>query len=285
MNNILVTGANGQLGKTFQALAKKYTNYRFHFCRSDTLDITNTTALNNFIDEKNINILINCAAYTAVDNAEDDQERANAINHIAVTKMAEIAKNKDLKLIHFSTDYVFNGKGHRPYDETEKTDPIGIYGATKDKGEKSILRVNPNNCLIIRTAWVYAEFGNNFVKTMLKLGTERDQLSIVCDQIGSPTYAKNLAETVLNILPKINHSGTEILHFTNEGVCSWYDFTKAIFEIKQINCEVNAIPSSAYPTKAKRPYYSVLSKEKIKNTYHIQIPYWKDALMECLEKL
>lgn len=285
MNNILVTGANGQLGKTFQALAKDFTNYHFHFCGSDTLDITNTSALNNFIDENNIDILINCAAYTAVDNAEDNSEKANIINHIAVAKMAEIAKDRELKFIHFSTDYVFNGKGHQPYDENEKTDPIGVYGVTKDKGEKSILQVNPNNCLIIRTAWVYSEFGNNFVKTMLKLGSEREKLSIVCDQIGSPTYTKDLAKAVFDLLPKLNHSGTKILHYTNEGVCSWYDFTKAIFGIKQINCEVNAIPSSAYPTKAKRPYFSVLSKEKIKSTYGIKIPYWKNALAECLEKL
>lgn len=285
MNNILVTGANGQLGKTFQALAKDFTNYHFHFCGSDTLDITNTSALNNFIDENNIDILINCAAYTAVDNAEDNSEKANIINHLAVAKMAEIAKDRELKFIHFSTDYVFNGKGHQPYDENEKTDPIGVYGVTKDKGEKSILQVNPNNCLIIRTAWVYSEFGNNFVKTMLKLGSEREKLSIVCDQIGSPTYTKDLAKAVFDLLPKLNHSGTKILHYTNEGVCSWYDFTKAIFGIKQINCEVNAIPSSAYPTKAKRPYFSVLSKEKIKSTYGIKIPYWKNALAECLEKL
>ena len=285
MNNILVTGANGQLGKEFQALENKFTNYHFHFCGSNSLDITNTESLHNFITQNKIDIIINCAAYTAVDNAEENIVDANNINNLAVAEIAKIAKDKNIKLIHFSTDYVFNGTGHQPYNETDETDPIGVYGTTKEKGEKAILNINPNNSIIIRTAWVYSEFGNNFVKTMLKLGAERDELNIVCDQIGSPTYAKNLAQSVMKTLPEIKHSGTEIFHYANEGVCSWYDFTKTIFELKGIQCNVKPISSSAYPTKAKRPYYSVLNKEKIKKTYNIKIPHWKFALKECLEKL
>ena len=284
-NNILVTGANGQLGSEFQNLSNNFPTFNFYFCNRSTLDISNSEAIRAFITKNNINTIINCAAYTAVDNAEDDAENANLINHIAVENLAIISKEKHIKLIHISTDYVFNGTNHIPYSETDKTAPIGVYGNTKHNGEKAILKINPANSIIIRTAWVYSSFGNNFVKTMLRLATERDQLGIIYDQIGSPTYAKDIAKTILNILPQINNENTEVYHFTNEGVCSWFDFAKAIFDIKNIKCEVKAIPSSAYPTKAKRPHYSVLNKTKIKDTFDIQIPYWRDSLKECLDKL
>ena len=285
MNNILVTGANGQLGSEIQSLSTQFKDAYFYFCDLNTLDITDTKALESYITDNHINIIINCAAYTAVDNAEDDAETADMINHIAVANMGEISKKLQLKLIHISTDYVFDGTNHIPYSENDKTMPIGVYGITKHKGENALLQLNLPNSIIIRTAWVYSSFGNNFVKTMLRLGNERDNLGVIYDQIGSPTYAKHLAQTILKIVPKLNNQNTEVFHYTNEGVCSWYDFSKAIFEIKNIDCSVDPIPSSAYPTKAKRPHYSVLNKQKIKETYNIQIPYWKDALKECLEKI
>lgn len=285
MNNILITGSNGQLGSEIQSLSTHFKDFRFHFCDINTLDITNAEAVEKHIVKNHINTIINCAAYTAVDNAEDDIETADQINHIAVANLGKISKKLQLKLIHISTDYVFNGTNHIPYTETDHTNPIGVYGNTKHKGETALLKLNLTNSVIIRTAWVYSSFGNNFVKTMLRLGNERDSLGVIYDQIGSPTYAKHLAQTILEMLPKLDNKNTEIFHYSNEGVCSWYDFSKAIFEIKNIDCTVNPISSSDYPTKAKRPHYSVLNKQKIKETYNIQIPYWKDALRECLEKL
>lgn len=285
MYNILVTGANGQLGSEIQSLSTTFKDYEFHFSDRDTLDITNDEALEKYIVDHQINSIINCAAYTAVDNAEDDAETADLINHKAVANLGAISKKLELKLIHISTDYVFDGTHHIPYTENDPTKPIGVYGSTKHKGETALLKLKLANSVIIRTAWVYSSFGSNFVKTMLRLGNERDRLGVIYDQIGSPTYARHLAQTILEILPEINTKNTEIFHYTNEGVCSWYDFSKAIFEIKNMDCQVNPIPSTAYPTKAKRPHYSVLNKEKIAATYNIQIPYWRDALKECLEKL
>jgi len=285
MNNILVTGANGQLGSEIQSIADQFKNFNFYFCNRNTLDITISNDLESFVIKNKINSVINCAAYTAVDLAEDETEKADLINHIAVANLGKISKKLSLKLIHISTDYVFNGTNHIPYTEEDKTAPIGVYGNTKHKGEIALLKINPGNSVIIRTAWVYSSFANNFVKTMLRLGTQKDSLNIIYDQIGSPTYAKNLAQTILEILPKLTNNDIEILNYSNEGVCSWYDFAKAIFDIKNINCIVNPIPSTAYPTKAKRPHYSVLSKQKIKDKYAIQIPYWQDALKDCLDKL
>ena len=285
MNNILVTGANGQLGSEIKSLSNQFEGYRFYFCNRDNLDITNKPVVEKYIIENDIHIIINCAAYTAVDNAEDNLKTADLINHVAVANIGEISKKLQLKLIHISTDYVFDGTHHIPYTENDKTMPIGVYGKTKHKGENALLELKLANSIIIRTAWLYSSFGNNFVKTMLRLANERDNLGIINDQIGSPTYAKHLAQTILEILPKLKNKNTEIFHYTNEGICSWYDFSKAIFDIKNIDCTVNPIPTTAYPTKAKRPYYSVLNKQKIKETYNIQIPYWKDALKECLDKL
>ncbi len=285
MYNILVTGANGQLGSEIKSLSNEFKDYHFYFCDRKTLDISDALAVKNYVVENKINTIINCAAYTSVDNAEDNPKDADSINHIAVANLGDVSKKMDLKLIHISTDYVFDGLNHIPYSENDAIAPIGIYGKTKQKGEAALLKINPVNSIIIRTAWVYSSFGNNFVKTMLRLGKERPELNVICDQIGSPTYARDLAKSILEMLPKVNNKNIEIFHYSNEGVCSWYDFSKAIFDIKNINCEVNAIPSSAYPTKSKRPHYSVLNKTKIKETYNIQIPYWRDSLKECLEKL
>jgi len=284
-SNILVTGANGQLGSEIKNLSTGYKDYNFHFCNRNTLDITQNKKVEEFITNNNIDVIINCAAYTAVDNAEGDFEKADLINHKAVAHLAQLSKQKNLKLIHISTDYVFDGTNHIPYNESDKTAPIGVYGSTKYKGEEALLKINPIDSVIIRTAWLYSSFGNNFVKNMLRLGNEKDRLGVIYDQIGSPTYAKDLAKTILEILPKIKNKNTEVYHYTNEGVCSWYDFANSIFSIKNIDCNLNAIPSSAYPTKAKRPHYSVLNKEKIKETYNIQIPYWENSLKECLDKL
>lgn len=285
MSNILVTGVNGQLGQEIKALSSDYKNYSFVFANRATLDIRDFNAVELFAQQHNISAIINCAAYTAVDQAEDDVITADLINHQSVTNLGRIAKKFNLKLVHISTDYVFSGTAFLPYSVNENTSPKSVYGKTKLEGEQSLIDLELTNTIIIRTAWVYSEFGSNFVKTMLRLGQEREQLGIIYDQIGSPTYARDLAKAILDVLPNIATKTVEIYHYTNEGVCSWYDFAKAIFDIKDISCNVSAIPSSAYPTKATRPHYSVLDKEKIKKEFDLEIPYWKDSLRICLEKL
>ncbi|RXP61843.1 dTDP-4-dehydrorhamnose reductase [Lutibacter sp. HS1-25] len=285
MYNILVTGANGQLGSEIRELASNYKNYTFLFTDVAELDITNHKIVEDFIKVNNINTIFNCAAYTAVDKAESDTEIADKINNLATENFARIAKEKKIKLIHISTDYVFDGISNIPYKENVIPNPQSVYGKTKLDGENAMLKINPENSIIIRTSWVYSSFGNNFVKTMLRLGNERDELNIVADQIGTTTYAKDLATVMLEILPKIKNETVEIFHFSNEGVCSWFDFAKAIFELKEISIKLNPIESTQYPTPAKRPYYSVLSKNKIKEKYQIEIPYWKDSLIECLNKI
>jgi len=286
MNNILVTGANGQLGQEIKTLSTNYTKESlFYFTAKEDLDITKLEAIELFVKEKKITVIINCAAYTAVDQAEDDIAVADLINHVASKNLGEVVKKYNLKLVHVSTDYVFDGESFLPYLAEDQTNPKSVYGKTKLDGENALRDLKLSNTIIIRTAWVYSEFGANFVKTMLRLGKEKDQLGIIYDQIGSPTYAYDLAQAILETLPKIENQEVATYHYTNEGVCSWYDFAKAIFEIKEIECAVSAIPSSAYPTKATRPHYSVLNKEKIKSEYAIEIPYWKDSLKACLKKL
>lgn len=282
---ILVTGGNGQLGSELQDLARKYQKDTFYFTDRDTLDITDHQKVLNFIEQKEIQVIINCAAYTAVDKAESDFIASNQLNHIAVRNFALIAKEKSIKLIHISTDYVFNGENFRPYVEEDTPNPASVYGATKLSGEKTLKEINPYNSIIIRTSWVYSTYGNNFVKTMIRLGSERDELGIISDQVGTPTYAKDLAKAILMILPEIECENVETYHFSNEGVCSWYDFAKAIFEIKDMTLIVNAIQTIEYPTPAKRPSYSVLNKTKVKQKFNITIPYWKDSLKECLNTL
>ncbi len=285
MSKILITGANGQLGRELHAISTDYPQYDFTFADRNALDLSNLCKLEDYFDDKTFNVIINCAAYTAVDKAESDEELANTINHRAVSMMAKIAKKKNISLIHISTDYVFDGKNFSPYLETDPTDPQGVYGRTKRDGENAILDVAPKNTLILRTSWVYSSFGANFVKTMLRLGKERDSLGVIFDQVGTPTYARDLAKVILDILPHINNTIPEIYHYSNEGAISWYDFAQAIFEISDILCTINPITTDQYPTPASRPHYSLLNKAKIKNDFEITIPYWRDSLRECLKEL
>lgn len=285
MSRILVTGANGQLGSEIKVLSTLYPQYNFTFAERSTLDLNNLCKLEDYFDDKTFDVIINCAAYTAVDRAESDEELANTINHRAVSLLAKIAKKKNISLIHVSTDYVFDGKNYRPYLETDPTDPQGVYGRTKRDGENAILDIAPKNTLIIRTSWVYSSFGTNFVKTMLHLGKERDSLGVIFDQVGTPTYARDLAKAILDILPQINNQSPEIYHYSNEGTASWYDFALAIFELSGVQCRVNPITTDQYPTPAKRPHYSLLNKAKLKQEYTITIPYWRDSIKKCIELL
>tara|TARA_B110000971_G_scaffold160311_1_gene163842 strand:- start:11000 stop:11845 length:846 start_codon:yes stop_codon:yes gene_type:complete len=279
MNNILVTGGNGQLGSELREIASNYIEYNFLFTDVKTLDITNHSAVAAFIESNNITVIINCAAYTAVDKAESEPELADAINHLAIANFAKIAQEKSIKLIHISTDYVFDGTNHRPYVETDTPNPKSVYGKTKLNGELAIQHINPANSIILRTSWVYSNYGNNFVKTMLRLAETKDEISVVADQVGSPTNAGDLAKAILVMLPQINNETVELFHYSNEGVCSWYDFAKAIFEVEGLAITVCPIESKQYPTPAERPFYSVLNKDKIKIVYGIKIPYWKDSLV------
>ena len=284
MNKILVTGANGQLASEIKILSSDY-DYNFSFTCRDDLDIINKSNLENFCIKNNINTIINCAAYTAVDKAEDDKENANKVNNIAVKYLAEVSKEHNISLIHISTDYVFDGTNHKPYTEDDKVKPIGVYGQTKLDGENELIKINPKNSIIIRTSWVYSSFGNNFVKTMLRLAKDRDELGVIFDQVGTPTYAKDLAKSILDILPQVQGDKVEIYNYSNEGVCSWYDFAKSIFNLSGSTCRVNPIESKDYPTPVTRPHYSVLNKSKIKDKFDIIIPYWKDSLKECLKEI
>ena len=278
MNNILVTGGNGQLGSELRDIAPNYQDYNFLFTDVKDLNITNHNAVATFIESNNINVIINCAAYTAVDKAEQQKDVANAINHLAVANFAQIAKDNNIRLIHISTDYVFDGTNHKPYAETDTPNPQSVYGKTKLDGELAMQQMNPANSIIIRTSWVYSKFGNNFVKTMLRLAETRDVISVVADQIGTPTNAADLAKAILNILPQISNETVEVFHYSNEGVCSWYDFAKAIFDINELDIKVTPIESAQYPTPAERPFYSLMNKSKIQREYNIEVPYWKYSL-------
>tara|TARA_B100001093_G_scaffold487524_1_gene523855 strand:+ start:986 stop:1846 length:861 start_codon:yes stop_codon:yes gene_type:complete len=280
MHNILVTGGNGQLGSELKEIAPNHQDYNFLFSDVKDLDITNHTAVAAYIKSNKINVIINCAAYTAVDNAESEPELSDAINHLAVANFAQIAKDKNIKLIHISTDYVFDGTNHKPYEEKDTPNPKSVYGKTKLNGELTMQQINPSNSIIIRTYWVYSKFGNNFVKTMLRLAKTKDEISVVADQIGSPTNAADLAETILTILPKISNDTVEVFHYSNEGVCSWYDFAVAIFKIMNLDINLKPTDSSKYPTLAKRPYYSILNTNYIKEKYRIEISHWRRSL--CL---
>ena len=284
---IPVTGANGQLGSELRSLTLEHQE-RFTFVDRATLDLSSKQAITTYFESNDFDVIINCAAYTAVDKAETDETMAYAINHKAVETLAHIAKAKGIQLIQISTDYVFDGSHFKPYVENDPTNPQSVYGASKLAGEEAILNINPNNAIIIRTSWVYSSFGNNFVKTMLRLGRERESLGVIFDQVGTPTYARDLAQAILNIIKNQrpnSQNSVEIYHYSNEGVCSWYDFAKAIFELSDIECKVNAIETKEYPTPATRPHYSLLNKSKIKKEYNIDIPYWKDSLKECLSLL
>ena len=284
MTNILVTGSNGQLGSEIRELSSRY-KYNFFFTDSSVLDITDFKKVKEFIEENKIDIILNCAAYTAVDKAEKDEVNADKINHLAVKNLAQISKDRTIKLIHISTDYLFDGTNFKPYVEDDTTNPTGVYGKTKLDGESAMREINPLNSIIIRTSWVYSSYGTNFVKTMLRLGKERDSLGVIFDQVGTPTYARDLAKTILDILPNITNDTVEIYNYSNEGVLSWYDFAKEIMKMAKIECQINPIETKKYPTPAKRPHYSLLNKAKIKEEFNLTIPYWKDSLDECLRKM
>lgn len=277
---VLVTGANGQLGQAIQYIAKNYLNLNFVFCNSTDLDISNKENCQAVFHKIKPNFCINAAAYTAVDKAELEQDKAELINVIGAKNLAETCNEFDTKLIHISTDFVFDGSNDKPYSETDIPNPKGVYGQTKLDGEKAIQAVF-SKYYIIRTSWVYSQFGNNFMKTMLRLASERTSLSVVNDQIGTPTNAVDLADCLMTIISSQHltpNTQNGIYHFSNEGQCSWYDFAKEIFEINQVNIDLIAIPTSEFPTPAERPKYSVLDKSKIKSTFGITIKNWQESL-------
>lgn len=281
---ILVTGSNGQLGNEIKVLSTLYPNFEFLFHDVDSLDITNKEQLKTFFEQQQPQWLVNCAAYTAVDKAESDYDIALLINGKAVENLAEAALISKAKIIHISTDYVFDGTANLPYKEEDSINPVSAYGKSKLAGEKA-LKGN-KNAVIIRTSWLYSAFGNNFVKTMIRLGKEKDQINVVFDQIGTPTYALDLARAILDIIAQEDKNFTPgIYHYSNEGVCSWYDFAQEIMSHKGLSCKVNPVESSEFPSPTKRPAFSVLNKKKIKTTFGISIPYWKDSLMHCLTRL
>ena len=283
MYKILVTGSDGQLGSELRFLSKEYKNYKYFFTDKKELDICNSSLVQKFVNHHKINVMINCAAYTAVDRAETEQELAYEINHIGIENLAIIAKKNLCKLIHISTDYIFDGTKTFPYTEEDIPNPQSIYGKSKLAGEQALKNINPDNSIIIRTSWVYANIGDNFVKTMLRLGQNRTKINVVADQMGSPTYARDLAQIIIQILPQIENKIVAIFHFTNDGVCSWADFAIEIFKIKDINCKVNPITTLEYPTPAKRPSFSVMDKRKIKEFFDLKIPNWKESLVRMLK--
>lgn len=283
MKNILVTGANGQLGNEMRLLATEHQAYNYFFTDVAELDICDEQAVKAFVEKNQIDIIVNCAAYTAVDKAEDNVELCDRLNHLAPGYLAEAVQARNGYLIQVSTDYVFDGTAHLPYREEQPTCPNSVYGSTKLAGEQEAM-IRCSNTMVIRTAWLYSTFGNNFVKTMIRLGEERESLGVIFDQVGTPTYARDLAVAIFAAIEKGIVPG--IYHFSNEGVCSWYDFTQVIHHLAGIKtCKLKPLHTEEYPTKAARPHYSVLDKTKIKETYGIEIPYWMESLGECIEKL
>lgn len=281
--NILITGCNGQLGNEMQLLEKEDAANNYFNTDVAELDITDVEAIEQFLAANNIDGIVNCAAYTAVDKAEANEEFCTLLNAEAPGYLAHAIEKRGGWMIQISTDYVFDGTQHLPYQEDEDTCPNSVYGRTKLVGEFNVLKLCQQS-MVIRTAWLYSTFGNNFVKTMIRLGNERPELGVVADQIGTPTYARDLARIIMTAISKGIQPG--IYHFTNEGVASWYDFTKAIHRLAGITtCHVRPLHTSEYPTAAQRPPYSVLDKTKIKQTYGIEIPYWEESLKECIDKL
>lgn len=281
--NILITGCNGQLGNEMQLLARENVQHSYFFTDVEELDITDSEAVEAFVEFNAIDCIVNCAAYTAVDKAEENEELCDLLNNVAPGHLAKAVGKRGGIMVQVSTDYVFDGTNHIPYTESEPTCPNSVYGRTKLAGEQSVM-ANCTNAMIIRTAWLYSTFGNNFVKTMMRLGKEKETLGVIFDQVGTPTYARDLAHAIYAAINKGVVPG--IYHFSNEGVISWYDFTKAIHRIAGITtCKVRPLHTEEYPTPAKRPHYSVLDKTKIKQTYGIEVPYWEDSLRECIQKI
>jgi dTDP-4-dehydrorhamnose reductase len=283
MQKILVTGATGQVGSELKVLCENYSQYEWIFADRNQVSLDNLSLLENQLKEICPDIILNCGAYTTVDKAETEPELANIVNHLAVGIIAQYAKDHSVKLIHISTDYVFDGTSAVASTEEAVTQPINVYGASKRAGELACLAVNPD-AVIIRTSWVYSRFGNNFVKTMQRLLQERDTINVVNDQIGSPTYAADLAQAMITILTAKEWI-PGIYNYSNEGEISWYEFVLAIKEIGGYTCEVKGIPSSAYPTPAKRPAFSLLDKSKIKAVFSITVPHYKDSLTRCMKLL
>lgn len=273
-DKILITGARGQLGRCLSDLLPDA-------LKTDVgeLDITDADAVQSYVDSNQVDTIVNCAAYTAVDRAEDDFDTAAKINIQGPRNLAQTGA----RLIHISTDYVFDGRGYRPYTPQDPTNPLSVYGRTKREGELAVLE-HAQTAVIIRTAWLYSAYGHNFVQTMRALGTDRSEINVVADQVGTPTFAGDLARAITDILPRVPVGHRDIYHFTNEGVCSWYDFAVAIMAGSNLSCRVNPIPSSAYPTRATRPFYSVLDKAKIKDTFNISIEHWTKGLARCLKQ-
>ncbi len=288
MVKILVTGSDGQLGSEIRRLADRFHDFQFLFTDISELDLTDQAALAQFVGQEKPDYIINCAAYTAVDIAEQDTELAALINTKVPAQLGKQANAIGARVIHISTDYVFDGTSFLPYTENDLVNPESIYGKSKLNGEIALLKEVPS-AMVIRTSWLYSSHGKNFVKTMVKLGEDRDELRVVCDQVGTPTYAGDLAEAILTIISKTENRVSTwkpgIYHYSNEGVCSWYDFAKAIHELYGINCLVHPIPSEEYPTPAARPQYSVLNKSKIKRIFGVEIPYWRDSLKKCITEL
>ncbi len=287
---VLVTGANGQLGKSLKYLVNQNkTDYRFVFSTREQLDLTNFQNVRSFIEENQFDVIINCAAYTAVDKAESEKEQANLINHLSVKNIAEIARDNCIKLIHISTDYVFDGLKLKPYIEKDNTSPKNVYGKTKLDGENAIVSTMVCDALIIRTSWLYSEYGNNFLDTILKLTQTKEKLNIVSDQIGSPTYANDLAIAILKIIESKKFSEvseiSEVFHYSNDGKCSWYDFAREIVQISGKKCSINPIFSKDYPQSATRPKHVLLNKNKIRNAFDLDIIFWKDSLNKCIQAL
>ena len=285
---VLVTGSNGQLGSEINHISTNYLKLNCLFRDIPELDICNIELLERFIIDNKINAVINCAAYTSVDKAEEEEQITQKVNSEGVKNLAKVLQKVKGKLIHISTDYVFDGNHSKPYRESDQVNPVGIYGKTKREGELAIINSNVDS-IVIRTSWLYSSFGNNFVKTMQRLGNEKNSLNVISDQIGTPTYARDLAKVCLDILSQsmdenINKNGI-IYHYSNEGEASWYDFAITIMELLDLSCIVNPVKTKDYPTKARRPHYSVLDKTKIKKNFNIKIPYWKESLEECINKL
>lgn len=282
---IIVTGAYGQLGSEIKFLSSQFPDYQFFYSDVDTLDITNWRAVYQYFDTVQPHFCVNCAAYTAVDKAESEPQKATKINVTAVKYLAKACLKHQARLIHLSSDYVYHNSINRPLVETDKTNPQSVYALTKLKGDKMALSVSSEN-IIIRSSWIYSSFGHNFLKTMLRLGRERNSLNIVYDQVGVPAYARDIATAILAIIGKLlatNHPLGGVYHFAPSGVTCWYDYARTIFELENIDCQVNPILTRDYPTPAKRPSFSLLNCEKIQTAFDLKIPYWKDSVRKCLE--